>query len=87
LAGLSNKSSARRSGFVSAGAEIRKRRESNQRQPPPEIAEAVNVSLSSFFNVGSVEPTQPSKLDELNAICNEFLSTADAFASCARSRQ
>jgi transcriptional regulator with XRE-family HTH domain len=42
------------------------------------IAEAVNVSLSSFFNVGiSSEPTQPSKLDELNAICNEFLSTAD----------
>jgi transcriptional regulator with XRE-family HTH domain len=42
------------------------------------IAEALNAPLSSFFDVGiSSEQIEPSKLDELNALSNEFLSTAD----------
>jgi len=42
------------------------------------IAEALNAPLSSFFDGAiSSEPTEPSKLDELNALSNEFLLTAD----------
>jgi len=42
------------------------------------IAEALNAPLSSFFDGAiSSEPTEPSKLDELNALSNEFLSTSD----------
>ena len=42
------------------------------------IAEELNAPLSSFFDgVISSEQTEPSKLDEMNALCNEFLSTAD----------
>jgi transcriptional regulator with XRE-family HTH domain len=42
------------------------------------IAEALNAPLSSFFDGGSSsEQAGPSKLDELNALSNEFLSTAE----------
>ena len=42
------------------------------------IAEALNAPLSSFFDGAiSSELTKPSERDELNALSNEFLLTAD----------